>query len=115
MNEYTRKALIRGTCILKTLMKIIFFFLHLQSAIFTLVLSITRESQQRQTGECKGTHYVSNGLKEGGTETLSFKYREQVSKSCDIICNYSKFCIPTAQQEKRHALKAKGRNHIKPW
>lgn len=95
MNEYTRKALIRVTCSLKTLMKIIFFFciykvlsLHWSSQLL--------ESQERQTGKCKGTHYVSNVLKEGGTETFSFKYREEVSKACDITCNYSKFCMPTA-------------------
>lgn len=28
------------------------------------------ESQEKQKGECKGTHYVRNVLKGGGTETL---------------------------------------------
>lgn len=70
--------------------------MHLQSAVFPVVLSIIRESQEKQKGECKGTHYVRNVLKGGGTETLSFKYREQVSKACSIIYNCSKFCTPTA-------------------
>ena len=48
--------------------------LHLPSAFFTLVISIIKVSIE--TGKCNGRHYVSNVLKRGGTETLSFKYEQ---------------------------------------
>lgn len=97
--------------ILKTLAKIKFCCIY-QVLSFHWYSQLL-ESQQKQRGKCRGRPYVSNVLKRG-TETLSFKHEGQVGKACSIVHNCSKFCIPT-EQGKRHANKAKGRSHKKPW
>ena len=48
MNEYTRKALIRVTCILKTLMKIFFFFAFTKCYLYIGPLNYYSLNRDRQ-------------------------------------------------------------------